>query len=95
MNPLSVLIRPIVSEKSNEIREATGQYTFEVAQDATKTDIKKAVTKYFGSKVTNVRTVVCRGKVKRRGIHVTKAKNTKKAIITLAEGEKLKLFEDQ
>jgi large subunit ribosomal protein L23 len=95
MNPLNVLIRPILSEKSNLLREATTQYTFEVATAATKTDVKKAIAKQFGSKVVGVRTIVCRGKVKRRGMHVTKGKTTKKAIVTLAEGEKLKLFEDQ
>jgi large subunit ribosomal protein L23 len=95
MNPLSVLLRPIVSEKSNQIREDIGQYTFEVHVDASKSDIKKAVDKYFETKVVSVRTLLCRGKVKRRGNHLSKGKTTKKAIVKLQPGEKLKLFEDQ
>ncbi len=95
MNPYSVLLRPIISEKSNQIREAQGKYTFEVALAANKDDVKKAIATMFEAKVVKVQTVVCRGKSKRRGIHLTKLKTTKKAIVTLAEGQTLKLFEDQ
>jgi large subunit ribosomal protein L23 len=95
MHPYSVLVRPIISEKSNQARESVGTYTFEVALNATKEDVKKAVAKMFDAKVESVRTVVCRGKVKRRGIHVSKGKKTKKALVKLAEGQSIKLFEDQ
>lgn len=94
MNPYEVLTRPLLSEKSNKLRESGNKYTFHVAIKATKTDVKKAVEKMFSVKVAAVRTMVTRGKVKRRGNNVAKLSNTKKAIVTLIEGGKIALFED-
>lgn len=94
MNLYSVLVRPLLSEKSNRAREASNKYSFEVQRKATKLDVKKAVEKTFSVKVEDVTTLVVRGKVKRRGNHEVKMPNTKKAIVTLAEGAKIALFDD-
>ena len=94
MNPYDVLVRPLLSEKSNHCRETANKYSFQVALKATKTEVKVAVEKMFDVKVADVQTLVTRGKVRRRGNHVTKASNWKKAIITLPAGAKIGLFED-
>lgn len=94
MNPYSVLMKPLLSEKSNRCRENENKYTFLVAPKATKKDVKSAVEKVFNVTVEGVTTLVTRGKVKRRGNNVAKLPNTKKAVVTLKQGEKIGLFED-
>lgn len=94
MQQYQVLLRPLLSEKSNNARESSNQYVFRVALEATKDDVRKAIESAYSVKVSSVRTVVTRGKVKRRGNHVHKLSNVKKAIVTLPEGTKLGLFED-
>jgi large subunit ribosomal protein L23 len=94
VNPYSVLVRPLLSEKSNKAREAANKYSFVVQRKASKSDVKKAVEKMFSVKVEDVTTLVLRGKVKRRGNHEIKLPNTKKAVVTLAEGAKISLFDD-
>lgn len=93
-NIYDVLVKPMLSEKSNRCREKFNQYVFQVAPAASKEDVKKAVEKVYNVKVETVRTVVTRGKVKSRGSHRYKAPNVKKAIVTLPAGAKLGLFED-
>ena len=95
MQAYDVIVKPILSEKSNEVREAEGKYTFQVKRDATKDDVKKAVSKLWNVDVLKVQTMITRGKIKRRGANLSKPTKTKKAIVTLAEGAKLPLFEDQ
>lgn len=95
MHPYHVIIRPVLSEKSNAVREAQGKYTFIVSRDATKDDVKKAVKALWNVQVEKVHTLLQRGKVKRRGAHVGKPSLTKKAVVTLVEGAKLPIFEDQ
>ncbi len=95
MHPLSVIIRPVLSEKSNKVREAEGKYTFIVQKDATKDDVKKAVAALWNVKVEKVRTLIQRGKFKRRGTRYSKPSLIKKAVVTLVEGAKLPIFEDQ
>lgn len=94
MNPFNVLVKPLLSEKSNRGRENDNQYSFHVRREATKADVKKAVERIFDVKVVTVNTVVTRGKVKRRGNNIVKLPNVKKAVVTLAEGSKIKTFED-
>lgn len=89
MHPYSVIQKPILSEKSNDLREREGKYSFIVKRDATKDDVKKAVSMIWGVEVVDVRTMVQRGKVKRRGMNMSKTSNFKKAIVKLAEGAKL------
>ena len=77
-----IIIRPIMTEKSYE-NMANGKYTFEVAINATKVDIKSAVEELFGVKVKNVNTLRYDGKKKRVGVHQGKTKAWKKAIVTI------------
>jgi large subunit ribosomal protein L23 len=89
-----VLIRPVVSEKSYALMDA-GVYVFVVDPDATKVEVRKAVEQVFSVKVTKVNTLNRPGKLRRnRRTNVTgRRPDTKRAIITLAPGERIDLFE--
>lgn len=89
-----VLIRPVVSEKSYALLD-TDVYTFVVHPDATKPEIRQAVEAAFGVKVKSVNTLNRRGKRKRnrRTFTFGRRSDTKRAIVTLAEGDKIDLFE--
>ena len=87
------LVRPLVTEKTTSFLGTDRSYAFEVAVDATKPQIKKAIELHYGVRVDTVRTAVVRGKVKRFGRFHGKRKNWKKAFVTLAEGQTLNLFE--
>ncbi len=95
MNPFQILSKPVLSEKSTVVRENLKQYTFKVDLRATKNDIRKAIESVYGVKTIKVQTLITRGKVVRKGQHVSMTSKTKKAVITLAEGAKLPHFEDQ
>lgn len=88
-----VIIKPIITEKSMMEIEA-GKYTFKVATDANKSEIRAAVEEVFGVKVQSVNTMNVKGKVKRQGRFVGKRADWKKAIITLtADSKTIELFE--
>ena len=89
-----MLRKPIVSEKSNDAREEN-KYTFAIPKRATKKDVERAIAKLFDVKVQHVNTVSTRGKIKRRGLQLSRPQLRKKAIVTLRSGEKLPLFEEQ
>ena len=91
-SPRDVIIRPIVSEKSYAGLEA-GSYTFLVDPRANKTEIKEAVQSIWGVRVTSVNTMNRQGKVKRRGWTKGKRADQKRAIVTLAEGDSIQIFE--
>ena len=82
MRPEDIIIKPVVTEKSNDGLQA-GKYTFKVNKKATKVDIARAVEKLFDVKVVNVNTVTVKGKEKRVGVHVGKTADRKKAIVTI------------
>jgi len=88
-----VIKRPIISEKSTALAEVGNRYAFEVAVKANKQEIRDAVQRLFNVKVRNVHTLVMHGKVKRVGRFETKKSNWKKAIVTLAEGQKIDFFQ--
>ena len=88
-----VIKRPIISEKSTALAEVGNRYAFEVATQANKQEIRDAVQRLFNVKVRNVHTLVMHGKVKRVGRFETKKSNWKKAIVTLAEGQKIDFFQ--
>ncbi|MEO0072554.1 MAG: 50S ribosomal protein L23 [candidate division WOR-3 bacterium] len=88
-----VIIRPIITEKSETLRSAHNQYTFEVAPKSNKSEIKKAVEQLFKVKVAKVRVMNYDGKPKRMGVFVGRRPHYKKAIVTLKEGEKIELLE--
>ena len=86
-----VLIAPVVSEKSYGLLDAN-KYTFIVRPDANKTEIKIAVEKVFGVKVTSVNTLNRTGKPRRTKYGMGKRKDTKRAIVSLAEGHRIDIF---
>jgi large subunit ribosomal protein L23 len=92
MDPRQVIIRPVVSEKSYALM-ADGKYTFRVHDRAHKTQIAQAVEEIFEVHVREVRTAKVRSKPKRRGLHSGRNRSWKKAIVKLAPGERIELFE--
>ena len=86
-----VLIKPVVSEKSYGLLDEN-KYTFVVRPDANKTEIKIAVEKVFNVKVTGVNTLNREGKRRRTRFGVGKRPNTKRAIVTVAEGQRIDIF---
>ena len=92
MDPRTTIIRPVVSEKSYALI-GEGKYTFRVDDRAHKTQIAQAVEEIFDVKVAAVRTAKVRSKPKRRGLHQGKTRAWKKAIVQLAPGERIELFE--
>jgi large subunit ribosomal protein L23 len=92
MDSQTVIIRPVISEKSYALI-AEGKYTFRVHQRANKTQIARAVEDAFGVQVATVRTSRVRAKPKRRGLHQGRTRSWKKAIVQLAPGERIELFE--
>jgi large subunit ribosomal protein L23 len=90
-DPRDILIRPVVSEKSYGLSDI-GKYTFIVAPEANKTQIKQAVEAVFGVKVTQVNTVNRPGKRKRTRYGWGKRRDTKRAIVSLADGDRIDIF---
>lgn len=93
MTAQDIIIRPIITEKT-----MTGvqnkKYTFEVAKNATKIDVKRAVEELFGVKVSKVNTLHVRGKLRRQGRFEGYTRSWKKAVVTLTEGSKtIEFFE--
>lgn len=87
-----ILIKPIITEKTVDMMEE-GKYTFKVARDANKYEIKKAVQDIFKVDVKRVSTMNVKGKTKRMGRYEGKTPNWKKAIVTLEEGQQIEVFE--
>jgi len=93
MNNLrDVLIRPIVTEKSN-ILMTENKYVFKVALKANKIEIRNAVEKIFNVKVLDVKTLIVNGKIKRMGKTAGYRSDYKKAIVKLAPGNRIEIFE--
>ena len=84
-DPRDIIVAPVVSEKSYGLIDE-GKYTFIVAPDANKTEIKLAVEKIFGVKVASVNTLNRQGKTRRTKFGMGKRKDTKRAIVTLSSG---------
>jgi len=92
MSLANVLIRPVVTEKST-LQQEQNRYVFEVGSAASKEQIAKAVEWAFGVKVIKVNTLTVPGKVKRYGRRPSKQPDWKKAIVSLAAGDSIQLFE--
>ena len=92
MKLTNVIRRPLITEKTTIIRDDGRTLVFQVAKDANKIDIKRAVESLLGSRVASVRTSLAHGKVKRQGRYVGRRSDWKKAYVTLREGEKLPDF---
>jgi large subunit ribosomal protein L23 len=105
-SPQSIIKRPLLTEKSARLRETGGgaaaavegeayaqKVVFEVARDANKIDVRNAVQALFKVTVTDVRTLVVRGKVKRMGRFGGQRPSWKKAFVTLKPGDNIEFFE--
>jgi large subunit ribosomal protein L23 len=90
-DPRDVLLAPVISEKSYGLLDEN-KYTFLVALDSNKTEIKIAVEKVFNVKVTDVNTLNRQGKRKRTRGGFGKRKDTKRAIVTLVSGDRIDIF---
>ena len=88
-----VVLRPLVTEKATALKDDRNQVSFQVALDANRVDIRRAVETIFKVKVTEVRTQVVYGKEKRMGRFVGRRPSWKKAVVQLAPDNKIELFE--
>ncbi len=94
MNARSVIIQPVISEKSYALL-AANKYTFRVRDAANKTQVRQAVEEIFGVRVRGVSTVNVKPKPKRRGWTSGKRRQWKKAVVTLHPEDSIELFEGQ
>ena len=91
--PYDVILKPVITERSME-RAGDKVYTFEVARDANKIEIREAVERIFSVKVLSVNTMNLQGKVKRMGVHIGRRPARKKAIVRLtAQSKPIEFFE--
>jgi large subunit ribosomal protein L23 len=94
MEAQQIIRRPLITEKSTRLKEASNTICFEVAREANKIEIAKAVTALFGVKVADVRVANRQGKMKRMGRFIGRRRDWKKAYVRLAPGEKsIEFFE--
>ena len=92
-DPRSIIRKVLITEKGTVLREVQHQYFFEVARDANKIEIKRAIETVFNVKVDSVQTMQVRGKVKRQGRYTGRRNDWKKAIVKLKPDQKIELFE--
>ena len=92
MQVFDILRRPVITEKSTILQEE-GRYTFEVAPNATKHQIKEAVEEAFNVDVLQVNTMHVSGKRKRFGPRIAQGRSWKKAIVLLSPGDTITIFE--
>jgi large subunit ribosomal protein L23 len=92
--PRDVILAPVVSEKSYSLLD-NNAYTFQVHPDANKTEIRQAVEQIWGVKVVSVNTINRKGKTKRFRFTQGKRSDTKRAVVKLAAGDKIEIFEQQ
>ena len=94
MTPEQIIKRPIIlTEKARVLSEDGNQVQFEVARDANKIQIRHAVEHLFKVTVTDVNTLIVRGRMRRMGRGYAKTQNWKKAIVTLKSGDKIQFFQ--
>jgi len=91
--PRTIVRRAMISEKGTRLREKQNGYLFEVARDANKIEIKRAIEAIFTVKVDSVRTIRVHGKPKRQGRYAGHRPDWKKALVTLKKGDTIELFE--
>ena len=93
---MSIIIKPIISEKANYLTDLRGTYSFLVDTKANKIQIKKAVEDAYGVKVAEVNTMIYAPKVSskknKKGLQVGKTNKLKKAVVKLGEGEVIDIF---
>jgi large subunit ribosomal protein L23 len=87
-DPHKIILRPLITEKTTQLKAVSGVICFEVARSANKIEIKRAIEQLFKTKVAEVRTQSKAGKVRRVGRNMGKTRDWKKAYVRLREGEK-------
>lgn len=92
-DPRDVVLEPVVSEKSYDLIQDNNTYTFVVDKASNKTEIKQAVQKIFDVRVVAVNTMNRKGKLKRTGFVVGRRATTKRALVRLAVGDSIDIFE--
>jgi large subunit ribosomal protein L23 len=92
MKLTDVIRRPLITEKTSILREDGRTIVFQVAPNANKLEVKRAIEKLLGSKVESVRTSIAHGKVKRQGRFAGRRSDWKKAYVRLAKGAKMPEF---
>jgi large subunit ribosomal protein L23 len=92
MKLADVIRRPLITEKTSIQREDGRTLVFQVALDANKIEIRRAIEQLLGAKVDSVRTGIAHGKEKRQGRYAGRRSDWKKAYVTLREGEKMPEF---
>ncbi|MGB4985558.1 MAG: 50S ribosomal protein L23 [Erysipelotrichaceae bacterium] len=92
-NSRDIIIRPLITEKSMKFYDAENKVTFVVAKTANKTNVKQAVEEIFKVKVESVNIVNCKPKTKRVGKYTGTTSAVKKAIVKVAAGQDIKIFD--
>jgi len=92
-DPRTIILEPVVTEKTTRKRETTNEVAFKVAKNANKIEIRNAIEELFDVHVRKVRTIAMHGKIKRLGRFEGKRASWKKAIVTLKEGDAIEFFE--
>jgi large subunit ribosomal protein L23 len=92
IDPIYIVKKPVLTEKSTEAMNEQGRYTFQVDRRATKTDIKAAIESLYGVSVEGVQTRTLKGKVKRLRYGYVRESSTKTATVRIKEGQVIELF---
>jgi large subunit ribosomal protein L23 len=93
MNAYDILKRPVTTEKSDRQQDNNNQVTFEVDCRANRIEIARAVESIFNVRIEDVKTMRVKGKIKRRGRTLGRRRDWKKAIVTLAPGQRIAFFD--
>ena len=93
MEARQVVLRPVVTEKTSNIRESDNKYVFEVDQHCNKIEIRKAIEEQFKVTVLDVHTYTTHGKVRRQGRNQGRRPDWKRAIVKLKDGDTIEFFE--
>jgi len=90
--PTQVLIRPLISEKSTRLQHSRNTYTFVIAPDASKIDVKAAIEKLYKVKVADVRTMIRKGKARKTKVGYVMRSDVKRALVVLEGETKIDLY---
>jgi large subunit ribosomal protein L23 len=92
MDKNTIIIKPLITEKTNHKQATRNEYAFQVMKSATKPEIKKVIEHLYEVKVIGVRTLSRKGKARRSKYRITHTSDTKRAIVTLDENSKIDLY---
>ena len=92
MDPINVIIKPLITEKSTHLQQTRNSYAFQVHRESNKYQIKNAVEKLYNVKVVDVRTMTRKGKPRRSRIKMAHTSDWKRAIVVLDENSRIDLF---